>query len=94
MVRRQAGVVSGFGVPGGIDLRDIAYGTGTTLGYTSQTTSTGFLTVTSGAETATINLLGQYTAAQFTIQTDGHGGTLITDPLVQGLNGGVFTPHS
>jgi autotransporter passenger strand-loop-strand repeat protein len=88
------GVISGFGVPGGIDLRDIAFGTGTMVGYSSNTSSSGVLTVTSGAEVATINLLGQYTAANFNIQTDGHGGTLVTDPPVQGLTGGLFIPHS
>jgi hypothetical protein len=88
-----SGVISGFGVPGGIDLRDIAFGTSTTIGYTDSGGS-GTLTVSDGTHTATINLLGQYTAGNFTKQTDGNGGTLITDPPVQGLTGGVYIPHS
>ena len=88
------GVISGFGVPGGIDLRDIAFGSGTTLGYADSGGGSGTLTVSDGTHTATINLLGQYTAANFNKQTDGHGGTLITDPPVQGLTGGIYIPHS
>jgi autotransporter passenger strand-loop-strand repeat protein len=75
-----SGVISGFGVPGGIDLRDIAFNsTTTTLGY-SGNTSSGVLTVSDGLRTATIHLLGQYTAGNFALQSDGNIGTLITDP--------------
>jgi autotransporter passenger strand-loop-strand repeat protein len=90
-----AGVVSGFGVPGGIDLRDIAFGSGTTLGY-SGNTSSGALTVSDGMHSATINLLGQYAAGNFTLQSDGNGGTLVTDPPLAGLAGSPFLtpPHS
>src|SRR6185312_977207 len=89
------GVISGFGVPGGIDLRDIAFGSGTTLGFTEAGDNlSGTLTVSDGTNTANITLLGQYVAANFTKQADGHGGTLITDPPVQSLTGGVFLPHS
>jgi hypothetical protein len=87
------GIISGFGVPGGIDLRDIAFGTGTTLGY-SDSGGSGTLTVQAGSATATINLIGQYVQANFHIQADGYGGTLVTDPPVQGLTGGVYIPHS
>jgi hypothetical protein len=38
--------------------------------------------VTDGTHSANITLLGQYTAANFNIATDGHGGTLVTDPPV------------
>ena len=88
-----SGVISGFGVPGGIDLRDIAFGSGTTLGY-SDSGGSGTLTVQAGSNTATINLIGQYVQANFHIQADGHGGTLVTDPPVQSLTGGIYIPHS
>lgn len=74
-----SGVISGFGVPGGIDLRDIAFGSGTTLGYTGDTSS-GILTVSDGTHSAIIHLLGQYTVGNFMKQADGNGSTLITDP--------------
>jgi hypothetical protein len=38
------------------------------------------LTVSDGTHTANLLLLGQYVAAQFAMSSDGHGGTLITDP--------------
>jgi len=75
------GVISGFGVPGGIDLTDISYGSGTTVGYSGDISS-GTLTVSDGLHTATLHLLGQYIAANFAIQSDGNGGTLVTDPPV------------
>jgi autotransporter passenger strand-loop-strand repeat protein len=77
-----AGTVAGFGIPGGIDLRDISFGVGTTLSYVDNGTS-GTLTVSDAAShSATILLLGQYTAAQFKTQSDGAGGTLVTDPPI------------
>jgi autotransporter passenger strand-loop-strand repeat protein len=91
------GVISGFGVPGGIDLRDIAFGVGTTLGFTEAGDNlSGTLTVSDGTHTANITLLGQYVAGNFTKQSDGNGGTLITDPPVQGLGGSPYLgiPHS
>jgi autotransporter passenger strand-loop-strand repeat protein len=73
------GAISGFGIPGDIDLRDIAFGPSTTLGYSGNTTS-GILTVQDGTHTASIHLLGQYVAGNFKLSNDGAGGTLVTDP--------------
>jgi hypothetical protein len=42
----------------------------------------GTLTVTDGTHTASLTLLGQYSAQNFTLASDGHGGTMITDPAV------------
>jgi len=87
------GVISGFGVPGGIDLRDISFAnSGFSLGYSGDTSS-GILTVTDGTNTAQIHLLGQYVAGNFTAQTDGNGGTLITDPPVVGQYS-LYNPHT
>jgi autotransporter passenger strand-loop-strand repeat protein len=69
--------ISGFAQPDQLDLSAIAFGSGTTLSYSS---STGTLTVTDGTNTDTLTLLGQYSAAQFNLTSDGHGGTLVTDP--------------
>jgi hypothetical protein len=40
----------------------------------------GTLTVTDGSHTAHITLLGGYSPSQFTSASDGHSGTVITDP--------------
>ena len=88
------GVISGFGVPGSIDLRDIAFGSGTTLGFTEAGDNlSGTLTVSDGTNTANIILLGQYVAGNFTKQSDGNGGTLITDPPVVGQYS-LYNPHA
>jgi autotransporter passenger strand-loop-strand repeat protein len=88
------GVISGFGVPGGIDLTDIAF-SGATLGYTNNVNS-GVLTITNGANVATIQVLGQYVQANFNLSNDGNGGVLVTDPPVLGTTGSPFltTTHS
>jgi hypothetical protein len=46
--------------------------------------------VSDGTNTANITLLGQYVAGNFTKQSDGNGGTLITDPPVAGLAGSPY----
>ena len=40
----------------------------------------GTLTMSDGAHVANIALLGNYIASAFAMASDGHGGTLITDP--------------
>jgi hypothetical protein len=60
-----------------IDLADITAGTSATVGYTGNN-SPGTLTVTDGTHSATLALLGQYSAAGFAVAGDGSGGTLIT----------------
>jgi autotransporter passenger strand-loop-strand repeat protein len=84
---RFHGLVAGFGSPSGvveeIDLRDIAFGNKTSLSFQeAHNLLGGTLTVTDGAHTANLTLLGQYSAANFSLASDGHGGTLITDPVV------------
>jgi hypothetical protein len=87
-----SGVISGFGVPGGIDLRDIAFNSATTtLGYSGDASS-GILSVSDGVHSANIHLLGQYTAGNFTLQADGNGGTLVTDPPLGSVSS-VTSPH-
>jgi autotransporter passenger strand-loop-strand repeat protein len=77
------GVVAGFGNngdPDRIDLADVAFGTAGKKGPLSYNGNLlgGTLTVTDGVHTANIALLGQYTASEFALSNDGHGGTLIT----------------
>jgi autotransporter passenger strand-loop-strand repeat protein len=77
--------VAGFGTGDQIDLRDVAFVPATTkkgaqsnLSFTQASAASGTLTVTDGVDTASIQLLGQYTASEFVAASDGHGGTLIT----------------
>jgi hypothetical protein len=44
--------------------------------------ASGTLTAISGGVSANITLLGQYVTGNFHIQSDGAGGTLVTDPPV------------
>jgi len=76
-----AGRISGLSTTGAnfLDLDDIAFGVTTTTKYAG-TSAGGVLTVTDGAHTASIKLIGDYTASTFVAATDGHGGTLIHDP--------------
>ena len=85
--------ISGFGVPGAIDFSAVAFNSGTTSAtYTSTGISAGTLSVTDGTHTAAIALLGQYVTANFKLSTDGHGGTLVTDPPVSS-GAGLAAPH-
>ena len=73
--------IVGFGGSDQLDLRDIGYNVHSTLGYLENDSSTGgTLTVSDGISTARIALLGQYMTASFNAASDGHGGTMITDP--------------
>ncbi len=82
------GAIKGFGKPDladRIDLRGIAFGTGTTKSFTEAASNTsGTLTVTRGTHTVHLVLLGRYKTTNFNLATDGHGGTLVTDPPVAG----------
>jgi hypothetical protein len=52
-------------------------------------TSSGTLTVTNGADTTSINLIGDYTIGNFKSASDGSGGTLIYDPPIVSAGGAV-----
>jgi autotransporter passenger strand-loop-strand repeat protein len=68
-----------------IDLRDIAFGPNTKLAFIEAPTGTsGTLTVTDGTHIADLTLLGQYSTADFHLASDGHGGTIVTDPSLVG----------
>ena len=80
-----AGTVAGLALGNYLDLTDIAYVASKTPGYTPNGANTGgTLSVTDGTHTANIALLGNYLASSFVSSSDGHGGTLITDPTVLG----------
>jgi len=77
------GQISGFTGQDAIDLQDIAFGSNTTLGYAPNSANTGgVLTVSNGTQTANLDLAGSYVTANFSISSDGSGGTLLVDPPV------------
>ncbi|SDF84993.1 VCBS repeat-containing protein, partial [Bradyrhizobium brasilense] len=77
-----SGTVSGLDGNDDIDIRGISFGAGTTLSFTENLAGTGgTLTVSDGAHTANIVLLGQYDPNGFAEKADTANGTVITyDP--------------
>ena len=76
-----AGTVAGLALGNYLDLADIAYVASNKPGYMPNSGNTGgTLSVTDSTHTANIALLGNYMASSFVPSSDGHGGTLITDP--------------
>jgi hypothetical protein len=79
--------IAGFASPQGItefiDLKDIVSGASTKLTFNEAGNNTsGTLTVTDGTHTANLTLLGLYSQSNFTLSSDGAGGTKVTDPAV------------
>jgi hypothetical protein len=78
-----SGDISGFATGDCIDLKNIAFNAHTTLGYSQNSAGTGgTLSIGHGSHIANIALLGNYMASSFVASSDGHGGTLISDPSV------------
>jgi autotransporter passenger strand-loop-strand repeat protein len=86
-----SGAISGFHLGDEIDLRGLAYvSSSSTLSWkqkTSGANASGTLTVEEGTHSTTLTLVGSYTSGNFSVTSDGHGGTLITDPPVS--DGGI-----
>ena len=80
------GPISGFEFADQIDLRNVQFGAGTTFNF-----SQGVLTVSDGSTVAKLSLLGQYTNADFSLSSDGHGGTFINGTQEQ-LGGIIVNP--
>lgn len=78
------GSISGWQSVGSIDLAGIHFDEGTTtLAYAANSDhSGGVLTVSDGSHTIALSLLGQYTAADFAIASDGHGGTSVYNQIL------------
>ena len=72
-----------------IDLADVTAGANATIAY-SGNNSPGTLTVSDGTHTASIALLGNYSLANFTASSDGHGGTSVIDPPLHQADSGFF----
>jgi hypothetical protein len=80
-----SGTVAGLAGQDTLDLRDINPATVQAPTY-SGSSSGGTLTLTDGAHTAKIALLGNYLASTFVTSSDSHGGTAVVDPLLTSFN--------
>jgi hypothetical protein len=69
----------------------------TSATWTQSGTTSGTLAVTDGTHVARLRLLGQYVTANFHVQSDGHGGTYVSDPPVASATDaqpiGLVNPH-
>jgi hypothetical protein len=76
--KSYTGKISGLTPSNALDLADVAYTAGMTVGYQPNTSGPagGVLTVGS----ANIALLGNYMASMFVVSSDGRGGTNVVDP--------------
>jgi autotransporter passenger strand-loop-strand repeat protein len=83
---RLTGTISGFHLGDEIDAQGLAFdASSSTLSWTQKTTgakASGTLTVKEGKQTQSFTLAGSYTSGNFSATSDGHGGTLITDPPI------------
>jgi hypothetical protein len=79
--KTYAGEITGFSLTGktSLDLLDIAFAGNAAATYSGSTTS-GVLTISEGANTAHINLKGDYLSSTFTLSAATGGGTLVVDP--------------
>jgi hypothetical protein len=91
-----SGTISGFHLGDEIDLRGLAYNSSSsTVSWTQRTSGAnaiGTLTVKEGTQTQSFTLVGSYTTSNFSATSDGHGGTLVTDPPV--VSGGSVVTNT
>ena len=80
-------LVAGFRGQDHFDILGMAYGPNTSA-WTTDTDFGVILNVRNGSALSQIALLGNYSASSFVASDDGHGGTLITDPVL-----GLAAPH-
>jgi hypothetical protein len=78
------GQISGFGTTQSVDLADINFSAGVTMSYasTNRFNTSGVLAITEGANTVRLQIEGMHSLANFSVASDGNGGTLLTDPSV------------
>lgn len=78
-----------------IDLKDIAFGSGTSASYSGDTSGGVLTVVDSQSHAAHLSLVGDYTHSTFNLSSDGGGGTLVIDPPKDGFSfNSVQTPQS
>jgi len=75
-----------------IDLGGFTYGSGETVSWTEAGGGTsGTLTVTDGAKTASLTLLGSYVTSNFSLSDDGIGGSFVVDHPSAGAGASTAT---
>jgi len=77
------GQISGLAGSDALDLADLSYGPNTTATFSGNANG-GTLTVADGGKAAHIALTGDYLNSGWTLSSDGHGGTLVVDPPLNG----------
>ena len=81
------GTVSGFGTGDTIDVTDLAYASNETATWDQ---TNGILTITSGPQTASIDLAGTYSQNSFALTADSSGGTdVIANPATVTFASGI-----
>ncbi len=93
------GLIAGFSSPSSvveeIDLRDMPFEKSTHVNFKEAKDGlSGTLTIKDGPLTAMLTLLGNYSKADFTLSSDGHGGTIVTDPTHSVANMAPFGQHT
>ena len=78
--KQFTGTLSGLTKSDTIDLADLSYVKGKMTASYSGTTAGGTLTVSNGATSVNLALVGNYTTSTWTLSSDGKGGTNVVDP--------------
>jgi hypothetical protein len=73
------GAISGLNGNDQVDLRDVAFGSSTTMSYADDGAGGGVLTITDGANSVQLKLVGSYQLSDFSLGSDGHGGSLLVN---------------
>jgi hypothetical protein len=87
-------LVASFGVGDAFDFAAIPFVSGSTSTSFAGNTSSGILTVKEGTHSASIELIGNYTAATFNLgpESGGGTGTVVTDPPVTSNGASPLAP--
>jgi hypothetical protein len=79
-----SGQISGLNADDRIDMRDLAFGAGTVMSYVDNGGAGGVLTISDGDHSVQLSLLGAHQLSDFSLSSDGHGGSLLTNTITFG----------
>jgi len=77
-----SGSISGFNFDDSLDLRDVQFGSSTTVNYADDGTGGGILTISDGSQSVQLHLIGHYQTSDFVLGSDGLGGSMISSGLL------------
>jgi hypothetical protein len=77
-----SGTISGLNGDDQLDLRDLQFGANTTMAYADDGQGGGVLTISDGVQSVQLHLHGAYQLGDFTLGSDGQGGSLLTNGLL------------